>query len=608
MCGIVGVVSSKLVNHFISPQQFSEMITSLNHRGPDGSGMYDHDNFIIGHTRLAIQDISHNGHQPMISRCGNFALVFNGEIYNKNSLKEEFINDTVLKSQSDTEVVLEILSAHDIESTIRYFDGMFSLCFIDISNKTCYLTIDPSGEKPLYYTFDNDYLLFGSELPSITRFPNWTSPLSESGLSLYFGLGYIPAPFTIFKNVSKLRPKECLKISFSNSLVIDSIELKESKSLCSEISTNDSLSDLLDSAVQSQLISDRPVGVFLSGGVDSALVASSARKYSSDFESYTVKFEGYSNDESDIASNVSSRLDIRHNIFPFSSAEAFYFAENICRVYDEPFSDFSAIPTSFLSKYTSENSKVALTGDGADELFWGYSRHRFFSLLKLLSLFKGNLFKFIQAYKSDSKAFRVISILNSKAPFPVSINMKMLEPDLLYNKASFFDVFSKNFHFNFNRIDGVYDFERSVYLADSLLTKTDRASMHYGLELRSPFLSKSIKSYANCLVSNSKQNIFSSKIALRLVLKDRGLDDLIPSKKRGFGIPAASWLRGGFKSLIFDTINNSPVELHQVLDFTYINLLLDDHYKRGINRHNQLWTIVCFIRWYKINSKFVVWN
>jgi asparagine synthase (glutamine-hydrolysing) len=388
MCGFVGVLSSA----FLNESTLLKMTRSLTHRGPDESNIWqDHVSGIsFGHQRLSILELSSAGSQPMFSANGRFALLYNGEIYNHLACRKVLAESGFAvswKGSSDTETLIEMISALGLEKTLKLTTGMFSLALWDKVEKKLFLARDRFGEKPLYYGWQGDSFLFGSELKALRIHPHFLKIIDPTSLGLYLQYNYVPTPLSIYKGISKLTPGSILSVSLDNMTVcistywsaIDTmISGKKNPFRGSVTEAIDETENVLKRVVQSQLLADVPLGAFLSGGIDSSLIVSLMSAVSnSPVNTFTIGFDENGFNEAVFANKIANHLGTNHTELYINPKDCFDVIPLLGSMYDEPFADSSQIPTYLVSKLAAGSVKVALSGDGGDELFGGYNRYFF---------------------------------------------------------------------------------------------------------------------------------------------------------------------------------------------------------------------------------------
>ena len=417
MCGIAGYID--LGQDFHNTESLLEDFTKkLSHRGPNSHGKWIENNIGLCHTRLSILDLSKSGSQPMIAKSGRYVIVFNGEIYNHLTLRDELneLNPSISWSgHSDTETILQCLELFGLEKSLKKFTGMFALAVWDRSKKELSLARDRFGEKPLYFGKVNNSFIFTSELKVLDALPNFHKDISHDAIELYFRFGYIPEPHSIYKNIHKLSPGSFLRLSLNqinNQEFIPEMywELDEvikfglNNQITDPSILKEQFSKLLEDSVRSQLISDVPIGCFLSGGIDSSLITSVMQSVSNQpIKTFTIGFNESEYDESHFAREISKHLGTDHNELIVTPKESMDVIPLLPEIYDEPFSDSSQIPTFLVSKLAKTQVTVSLSGDGGDELFGGYNRYLYtkkfwnkisaipFSARKLIAIIIKNL-------------------------------------------------------------------------------------------------------------------------------------------------------------------------------------------------------------------------
>ena len=613
MCGFAGFTNPH--SETLAENIIKKMLHPIKHRGPDSNSIHINKKIVLGHYRLAIIDLK-GGQQPRIDNENGSYLVFNGEIYGyKEQAKLLTAQGIFLKDKSDTEILFQSLKYLGVEKTLKTIDGMFAFAYYESKSDTLWLARDPVGEKPLYYSIKDNSTYFGSELSCLAACSDILPyEIDEKSLFSYLHMDYVPKDKTIISNIYKVLPGELIKIKENH--VYKDFYYKinyETKINISKNNAIDQLESLLEKSIEERLVADVPVGVFLSGGIDSSLIAYYAKKYNNNVKSFTIKMASDSYDESKYAKLVANHLGIENNIAEFDDNAIIDSLKVIEDKLDEPLSDPSILPTFLLSKFAKKQVKVVLSGDGADELFCGYAPFKSINYLKALSFIPKNIgniislisesmptkdaymsYHFILKHVSRGfgwptylQVFRWMSPLSDKnittlvnKDFRPNYNAKTIWKNLLYNqednKLELTDVLSKLF----------YDF----YLPNDILTKVDRASMYNGLEVRSPFLSKSIIEFSSQLPNKYKLNHNNTKLILR-ALSSRILPKTISSrKKHGFAIPLAKMIRGPLKERIEDTLLSNSYPVSKYFNKPELEKLLKNHFQ-GIDNRKPIWAI-----------------
>ena len=525
MCGLAGYVGQG------NEDILKKMTRSLKYRGPNDEGFFIQEGIGLGHQRLSIIDLSEQGRQPMSNEDKTIQIVFNGEIYNFNELRKDLINrGHKFKSQTDSEVIIHQYEENGVDC-FKKFNGMFALAIWDNQRKKLILARDRYGQKPFYWTLVNNTLIFGSELKAVLSHPLVKKELNLESVYQYFSFDYVPQPQTIFKNIHKLANGSVLifknnQVELGNYYQI-SVDQKE----ISFLSAKEKMEELLSDSVEKRLVADVPVGIFLSGGIDSSVIAYFAKNKKHDIKTFSIGFNESSFDESSYAQQVANFLKTEHYHQKFSSKDLLNVIPEIINKLDEPFGDPSILPTYLLSKFTSEKVRVALGGDGGDELLMGYSNHRVQKIISLLGL--TNLKSKINFVEGLEKLIPVsdknLTFSYKMKRYAQSISFPALYRDFL-NIGSYFNKIEKLFNFNIeqgnlfnfaeiflknyqnkNYLEKINLLFLKYYLEDDILFKVDRASMYNSLEVRAPFLDYRLADFVNSLPLEYKLHGFKTK-------------------------------------------------------------------------------------------------
>ncbi|MAT10468.1 MAG: asparagine synthase (glutamine-hydrolyzing) [Rhodopirellula sp.] len=389
MCGITGFINYKSSELNIR-NTIQKMTYSIEHRGPDniGSWLDSNDGIALGHSRLSIIDLSANGNQPMVSKCSRYVIVYNGELYNNNKLRHELEisidgKNTKWNSHSDTETIIECISFYGVEKTLMKINGMFAMAVWDKKEKKLFLGRDRIGEKPLYYGWGNGVFIFGSELKSLKENSMFSLEIDRNALSQYMRLSYVPTPLSIYKNCNKLSPGSFLTIHLEGANENDykiskywELSIENNYKSYDDVNFEEKVINQLETSIQSQMVSDVPIGAFLSGGIDSTLVVALMQKNSlNPINTFTIGYDYQNLNEANYAKEIANYLGTNHTEQYVTKRDALGVIPNLSHIYDEPFGDSSQIPTTLVSVLAKDKVKVVLTGDGADELFAGYPRY-----------------------------------------------------------------------------------------------------------------------------------------------------------------------------------------------------------------------------------------
>ena len=631
MCGLVGYWD-KRVNY--DPEVvLTTMSDQIHYRGPDDSGIWVSSDHKIGiaHRRLSIIDLSENGHQPMLSPNKRYIIAFNGEIYNYQTLRKQLNNEGYFfKGNSDTEVLLIAIQAYGIKEAVLKCIGMFAFSLWDDLEKKLYLVRDRLGIKPLYYGIVNDCFFFSSELKPLLKHPKFSANIDHNALELYFRYNYVPAPYSIFSGINKLLPASIATISEDNITIdkywnIDKYMLDEK----SEIFDLMNFKYIVSEAVKMRMIADVPLGVFLSGGIDSTLVTAIMQEESHNpVSTFTVGFQEKHYNEAGYAKKIATYLGTNHHQLILSTSEAQSIIENIADIYDEPFADSSQIPTYLLAKFAKTKVKVCLSGDGGDETFAGYNRYlfanrnweTFTNTPKLLKKGFGKVLNRIKPERVNQINHLLSYVLPQKYHFKDLSNkivklasiMNCTNASELYNKLIYqwhqsplsfeitHDALLPNYKWEnqLNLIENMMRIDTNAYLPDDILTKLDRATMNVSLEARVPLLDYRVVEYAWKLPLQEKLSKFQTKIALRNLVYQYVPKKLLDRPKTGFGIPLDSWLRKDLKNWAQDLLSKDALKEHGLLDQEKIHTVFKQHLS-GYNKQNQLWSALMFQAWYQ---------
>lgn len=621
MCGIAGFIGDGNVDNL------HKMIGAIGHRGPDNTGVYFQDGIAFAHARLSILDTSGAANQPFFSADKSHVMIFNGEIFNYESLRTKLqqTGRYTFTTTSDTEVVLNLYLEYGIDF-LQMLNGMFAIAIYEFNSKKLFLARDRMGKKPFYYSVNNNTILFASELKAILTHPASPKNINTNVLSDYLTLDYCSGHSSIISGINKLKPGHYLIYDGQK-------EIKEERFWKYNFNKNNSinfsdaqnqLDNLLDDAVKSRLVSDVPLGVFLSGGLDSSAVAYYAQKNAiTKIKTFSIGFEDASYDETEYSKLVANHLGTDHYHQVFSSDTAISLIPHVYSMLDEPFADPSIIPTYYLSKYTKQHVTVALGGDGSDELFAGYPTFisdRLIALYKISPRFVFDLIqktanKLIKVSDNNiSSDFKINQLLKGfrtnnadyihtlwLSSFGANEKRKLLNADI-QNKLDLSSIYSvdeclQNTKAN-SRLDKVFDVYYNTYLLDDILFKVDRASMMTSLEVRAPFMDYRIVEFANSLPYAYKMKFLNGKYILKEVMRNKLPDEIIDRPKKGFGIPVSKWLRNELHDLMNDLLSKKQLNKHGLFNSTYVMQLMDDHVSMKKNNRKELWNLMCFQQWY----------
>jgi len=616
MCGIVGFNNK-------NTELLNNMLKSIKHRGPDDNGIYESDKFSLGHVRLSILDLSSYGHQPMMFK--NLVMVYNGEVYNFKEIRDELIKAGYeFQSETDSEVILKAYHKWGIKA-IDKFIGMFAIAIYDKTNKNLTLIRDRVGVKPLYYYFDGKDFIFASEIRAIKEYKKDLT-VNKNALYEFFQFGYISSNLSIFNNCYKL-PAGHYGIFNIENLTFKIQEywsiipfFQRPKFKKSEKELVDELEALLIDSFQYRMVSDVPVGVFLSGGIDSSIVAAILQKHYGNIHTFTIGFKEARYNEADWAKKVASYLGTKHTEKYLSSSEAKEILKKFVDIYDEPFGDSSGIPTTLVSKIAKENGvKVVLSADGGDEIFCGYERYW------VTNKIGNKLFKIPYSIrKIISDIMNLIGVENASKLFKIkNFEHKYNQLNEMLRDDNWQDIYEKLIHnsknYEIKELLGVlkkvdeksfslgekenpmqgmmlWDYHR--YMVDDILVKVDRATMYNSIEGREPLLDHRIAEFMAQVPFEYKYKNGVSKYLLRKVLEKYIPKELIERPKMGFGIPMFEWFSADLRELF--EINFKEEEFsHNLLNYDYVKREYEKLKNNKLVNINKLWFILVFQMWYK---------
>jgi len=624
MCGIAGYIS---LNNSISPNQLRQGATLMQHRGPDAEGFYFSDDNKIGlaHRRLAILDLSVAANQPMLSADGRYCIVFNGEVYNFNELKQQLTDKGAsLKTTSDTEVILELFVQKG-PSCFATMNGMFTFAIYDNKENTVTLCRDHVGIKPLFYYADDSNVVFASELKAVKKVMNDQLSVNSDAIPYFLHLGFIPEPLTIYTNTYKFPAAHFVQIqlkcnSFNNvsKEILPFWKLEDTilpTVMSDELSAKKQLNDLLFDAVEKQLISDVPIGTFLSGGIDSSLVTAIAAKVSGNdkIKTFSIAIDDGKYNESKFARQVATHLHTDHHEFAVKEKEVMELVDTLIPAFDEPFADSSAFPTMMVSRLARKHVTVALSGDGGDELFHGYGMYAW---AKRLSNPAMPLIKY-PAYTASKLMGNKYQRAGNLYDYPNrnNITTHIFSQEQYYFKAQELQALLVNPAFNFSGINAqpaaaralsaaeqqsFWDFNH--YLKDDLLVKVDRASMQYSLESRVPLLDYRLVAFAYNIAPELKMKAGKLKYLLKQVLCDYVPKEIFDRPKWGFSIPLAKWLKSDLKYLLDQYTSEAIITKYNVVNFAVVNKLKEQYLNGTDYLFNRLWLIIVLHWWLEENN------
>lgn len=624
MCGICGVLNFQR-NQPVDPDILAAMKEALRHRGPDEEGSYLDGPVGLGHCRLSIIDLE-TGRQPIHNENRTIWIVFNGEIYNAPDLRVQLEKlGHSFYTRSDTEVIVHAYEQYGVESA-KFLNGMFAFAIWDSSRQRLFMARDRVGVKPLYHAELNGTLLFGSELKAILAHPAIERKIDVTALNQYLTFEYVPTPRTIFRGINKLPPGHTLTHEKGRTKVEQYWDTRLARSETGPPrSQGEYLADLrqiLREVVRKELISDVPLGVLLSGGIDSSAVAAMMTELTpGNVKSFSVGFEDPSFDESNYARQVARHLGTDHHEITLTSQMMLDLVPRIAEILDEPLGDSSIIPTSLLSDFTRQHVKVALGGDGGDELFAGYSTLQAHRLLEYYQRFLPRVIrrrvvpwiveKLPVSFDNVSTDFKLRRFTAGQwdppvvrhhiwlGSFTAAQRRALLGPlgDGHENDADDLARYYAGASGAQEMINQILYCDLKLYLEGDILPKVDRASMAHSLEVRVPLLNATMLEFVDQIPHHFKLRGFTTKYLLRRALRDLLPASILRRGKKGFNMPVAKWLNGPLKPLAEEMLSQERLKEGGLFNPAYVRGLLDDHQARRRDNRKLLWTLLVFELW-----------
>jgi asparagine synthase (glutamine-hydrolysing) len=633
MCGIAGYINKHNAGN---GAVLKEMLDALAHRGPDNSGCWssDNQNVFLGHRRLSILDLSDSASQPMLDEKKELVITYNGEIYNFNEIKNELIESGYsFKTSSDTEMILYAFKEWGV-AAVSKFIGMFAIVIYDMVKNELYFIRDRFGVKPLFLYEDQDKWMFSSEIKSFFKHPDFNAEINTDAIPLFLKYGYVPTPYSIFKNVRKVKPGHIVKLDLTNNKIVDDssywdaiaafnqpkFEDKSEETIIAEVE------ELLKSAFQYRMVADVPVGVFLSGGIDSSLVtAVLTQKLGYKLKTFTIGFDQVEFNEAKVAKEISSFLGTEHNEYICSEKDALEIIPRLPFYYDEPFADSSAIPTYLLSQKVRSHVTVALSADGGDEIFGGYTK-----------------------YFSQQKFYNIIRKMPAILAYPLSLGISVLrkykrlkgnlDRDVILERAQEILATKEKEHVYLKKIDSRlfsnYEIDKllttkhhalktefearnhlsasnteiekmqatdiKTYMLDDILVKVDRATMANGLEGREPLLDHRLLEYVARIPAGIKFKNNIGKYLLKEIDYKIIPKELLDRPKTGFAIPVKKWLLNELSVFYNEYLSKAAIAQSGIFNYEEIAHLVERFQKtKGKVDAEKIWRILSFQMWYR---------
>ena len=635
MCGIAGYAD---LNRAARRSGLDAMLEPLHHRGPDDTGAWLEDQIALGHKRLSIIDLSAAGHQPMLDRTEQWVVVYNGEIYNHQTLRNELPGPWT--GHSDTEVLVAALNTWGVTATAQKLVGMFAFAAYHRPSKQLYLCRDRLGIKPLYYGWAGEQFVFTSELHALAPFRSQLT-INRNALASYLRHNYLPAPASIYQEVHKLTPGHTVQIDLrSNTKALTApscywdiaaiaarpVDPRPEAELIEELHA------LLRTAVADRMLADVPLGAFLSGGYDSSLVCALMQAQSSQpIQTFTIGFDVAKFNEAHHARAVAEHLGTRHTELTVSATDLTAAVDQLPRLMDEPFADSSILPTYLVSKLARQHVTVSLSGDGGDEMFWGYNRY---AMTDQLWARTRRFPKPAGALLRQALQWPWLRAMTNRIPAPAwggrqgSLHQKLTTFSEVWGQSTHQGLYEamlshwrqpteilvageplrtayndlSHWSQSFPSVGRMAWQDTITYLPDDILTKVDRASMAVSLEARVPLIDHRVVEFAATLPPQLKAQHGVSKIALREILAHYVPREITDRPKMGFGVPLDMWLRGPLKEWASDLLSPATMDKQGLFHSAPIQALLKQHLDGQANNAAKLWDVLCVQLWLEHQS------
>lgn len=622
MCGICGVFSLRAEGLGDDSTIIQRMVHTLNHRGPDDDGYYLDDFTMLGMRRLSIIDLS-TGQQPVGNEDNSIQLIYNGEIYNYLELRKQLVDaGHIFRSVSDSEVVVHAYEDYG-PLCVEKFNGMFAFALWDKRNRRFLLARDRLGIKPLYYWIQGGKLVFGSELKAVVAHPDAPKEIDLIALDQFFSLEYIPYPRTIYKQIAKLPPGHLLTVQDGTVKIEQYWDVDPQESSADVTTYQEVLSELISDSVRMRMISDVPLGAFLSGGIDSSTILSFMCQHTTDaVKTFSIGFEDRTYNELPDAQRVARHFGTEHHS-EILQPDIAALAERLLTHMDEPLADFSIFPTYLVSELAWQHVKVVLTGDGGDEIFGGYDTYvaewlsRYYQWLPDV-LRQKSLPALIDLLPPQPAKKGIINKTKrwvEGAALPEGLGhtrwmifmagedkAQLYSPDLRaqINGDATNDVLEQYFQqaVSFDRFAQGQYVDIKTYLVDDILTKVDRMSMAASLEARVPLLDHRIVEFALNLPPEMKLHMGKTKVILRKTMGEQLPKDVLVKPKQGFSIPIKHWLRGPLKPMMLDLLSSRTIQSQPYFQPDAVQRLVDEHLENRANHSHRLWALMVFQLWH----------
>jgi len=634
MCGLAGCFETGAMR--VSPHVLNKMGAAIESRGPDDFGLWQ-DNIpgiSLVHRRLSILDLSKAGHQPMNSHSGRYVVAFNGEIYNHISLRKK-LNGVNWRGHSDTETLLACIEAWGVLKTVKELEGMFAFSIWDRKYNKLTLGRDRMGEKPLYYGWQNDTLLFGSDLNSLKEHPAFQATINQNALDLFIKYSYIPTPYSIYSNIFKLEQGCILVFSAGNKDGVKTKYWSINDTLLNGMNNRfsgtpkeavDELEVLLKRSIKNQMIADVPIGAFLSGGIDSSTIVALMQNHSNKaIKTFTIGFNEDHYNEAKHAKSIARYLGTDHTELYVTQKDALSVIPLLPKLYSEPFADSSQIPTYLVSKLAKEKVSITLSGDAGDELFCGYNRYQITDrywerFSNIPSWYRGIISKIIQSISIEKLDYfgRMIPGVNDFSQIGEKLHKAATvltsdSIDELYERLTMKTYKNRSVvkvqdemaqgiltptpPKGLGNVEKMMAMDLLTYLPDDILVKLDRASMGVSLESRVPLLNHKIIEFSSTLPQSIKLRNGITKWPLKQILYKYVPSELVERPKTGFGIPIGDWLRNDLRGWAEDYLSQESLSNSGHFHVSDIREMWREHLLGNNQYQQQLWNIIMFQSW-----------
>jgi len=640
MCGIAGFIDKKAR---LDPERYASLVATMGeaiaHRGPDGSGTWVDKpcGVAFANRRLAVIDLSSKAAQPMRSSCGRFVLTYNGEIYNAARLRAELRNrGRKFRGHSDTEVLVEACASWGVQHALREIEGMFAFALWDTTDRVLYLARDRFGIKPLYWADFDDSFLFGSELKALRAFPGWKPEILPEAVPAFFRHSYVPGPYSIYRGVRKLEPGTVLRLEKGDVSITRYWDLgahvtaKPDRSNATHEEILRDLEATLRKTVEQQLQSDVPIGILLSGGLDSTVLSALARDHGKQApQTFSLGFSDPAYDETSFAEEVAKALGTQHHSLQLSDADLIDVIPRLGTTFDEPFADSSQIPTYVLCAKVRDAVTVALSGEGGDELFAGYDRYSLGRLNAMIDAMPASVRKLLAAsletlspatwnrlagllparwrgLSMSARAYFLANLLRDNAsngyrklvghwqqPGEVIPDVEELASPVWYEGFPLPGM---------DRLKSMQVIDMLTYLPDDLLVKVDRASMASSLEVRVPFLDSRLVEQVMRSPTLLPDSRHAGKWPMRAIAQKYVPKELLERPKKGFSCPVGAWLRGPLRDWAEDLLDERNLRQDGLLDPKPIRRKWAQHVNGDADWHYHLWIVLQFVNWRRAHS------